>query len=381
MSALPARAGPSGDDGRLLAMDHLRALAMFVGVVFHAALAHSPKLQPYWPTADRQSSDWVDTALWLPHLLRMPLFFLVAGYFTAWVVARRGLPGLASQRWRRILLPLLLAWPVVHFGTLAILDWAVHSLAELPPMLAWYSQWRGAVPPQRLPPSLGHLWFLYYLLLFSLLFWVGRSLEFGGLITRLMQLGPRALLLVLPAALVPGFLLTSVPHPAPESVLPQAWALLVFGPFFALGVGLHGRLDWLQPLQPVLLPGLLACALLYALFLHLLRTTGLDALHPYAPASLACVQATLAAWGTLLCLLAGLRWLNRPSALLRRLAGSAYWTYLVHLPLLFALQLLMFDLQLHWPLKLAITIAATLALCLGSHALLVQHTALRRYLG
>jgi glucan biosynthesis protein C len=374
----PAGCAP---EGRLLAMDHLRALAMLVGVVFHASLAYSPLLQPYWPSADRQSSALVDALIWLPHLMRMPLFFLVAGFFTAWLAAHRGLAGLARQRLRRILLPLLVSWPLVHFGMLAALDWAALTLAHPSPMLRWYAEWRAMPEPMRVPPSLGHLWFLYYLLLFSLLFWVGRSLELGSLLARITQRGPRVLLVLLPLLLLPGFLLTSAPHPAPESLLPQAWALLVFGPFFALGVAAHGRLDWLQPLQRLLAPGLLACALLYAIFLHLLGTTPAEALHPTSTAALAVVQATLAAWGTLLCLLAGLRWLDRPIPLLRKLTASAYWTYLIHLPLLFVLQFLLLDLGLPWPLKLAIAISAALALCIGSHTLLVQHTPLRRYVG
>ena len=81
------------------------------------------------------------------------------------------------------------------------------------------------------------------------------------------------------------------------------------------------------------------------------------------------------------CLLAGQRLLDRPNPLMRYLAQSAYWTYLLHLPLLFAIQYLLMDLELHWPLKFALASAGTLALCLLSYQLLVRHTPLRRFVG
>ena len=37
----------------------------------------------------------------------------------------------------------------------------------------------------------------------------------------------------------------SAPHPAPEGLLPQFWALIFYGAFYALGTQLHARPDWL----------------------------------------------------------------------------------------------------------------------------------------
>ena len=47
-------------DTRLHWADHLRALAMLAGVAFHAALAYSPLMAGFFPTADRQNSAVVD---------------------------------------------------------------------------------------------------------------------------------------------------------------------------------------------------------------------------------------------------------------------------------------------------------------------------------
>ncbi len=363
-------------DARIHAFDHLRALAMLLGVAFHVGLAYSPLMQSFWLTADRRTWVGFDVVLWFLHLLRMPLFFLVAGFFTAWLDERRGMGGLARQRVRRILVPLVVFWPLTHVAMTRMTVLAAREVEHPSQVLSFLREWLLRDDAPMTLPSLGHLWFLYYLLLFSVLFWVGRCLDFGAVLRRWMALGAPLVAATLPFLILPGFALTSAPHPAPESYFPQLWALLVYGPFFALGVGLHGRLDFFEPLRPWLLPATFVCLGCYALFYHSLGSGQAEA--PWATAAL---QAVIAAWGTLCCLMLGLRLLARPSSKLRFVGASAYWTYLAHLPLVFAIQYVLLDRD--WPLivKFTLTTLVTLALCFASYALLVRCTPLRRFVG
>lgn len=368
---------------RLHAMDHLRALAMLAGVLFHAALAHSVLMQPFWPTATGAASWTVDALVWLSHLVRMPLFFLVAGFFAAMLLQRRGMGGLMRQRLRRVLLPLLVAWPLVTLASIAAFDWALaHVQASNGVLTALRAAQAGAgadAPP--LPLSTGHLWFLYYLLLFAVLLWIGRVLEAGRWLQAVFARGPWVVALGLPLLLAGPFALTSAPHPAPESLLPALWAIGLYGSFFALGVGLYGRLDWLAPLQRAWWPGVIVVLALQAVFVWRLQAGPVERLWPHAAWPTALLEAAIAAWGTLLCLLAGLRWLARPSAALRYLAGSAYTVYLLHLPLLFALQFALMDTGLSGATFFALSVAGTLAGCLLVYELAVRRTALRRWVG
>lgn len=378
---LPTALAPTPLDTRLHSFDHLRALAMLVGVLFHAALAYSPLLQPFWPSADRQSWWGIDAVIWLPHLLRMPVFFLVAGYFSADLLARRGMTGLMRQRLQRILLPLLVALPLLHIGMLELTRWAATTVEHRSGLLELVHAWMAMPDPPPAPLGTGHLWFLYYLLLFSVLHWVGRTLELGALFERMRAAGPRALALLLPIVLLPGFALSPAPHPAPESLLPQFWAIGIFGPFFAFGVALHGRLHWLQSLRSWLLPGVLACLLLYAVFCGWLSVELDVAATTTPPWSIVMAQGCVAAWGTLGCVVAAATWFDRPSPVLRYLATSAYWTYLLHLPLLLFIQYALMDLDLHWIWKLLVAIATTMIVCLLSYEVLVRRTPLRRFVG
>ncbi|MGB4487097.1 MAG: acyltransferase family protein [Pseudomonas veronii] len=366
---------------RLHYMDHLRALAMLAGVLFHAALAYSPLMQPIFPPADRQTAVVVDLVAWGLHLVRMPLFFLVAGFFAAWILASRSGAALARQRVRRLLVPLLLAWPLVWLSLSAATDWAAANVEHPSAMLTMIAQWMQQPDPPRLPPSTVHLWFLYYLLLFAVVHWALRTLELGRLGQRLLQRHPAWVLLGLPLLLVPALASVSAPHPAPESLVPQFWAITFYGSFFALGTLLHGRPDWIERARPIakwLLPG---AAVAYLAFLWRLAVDPPSVSQLTAPWPTAVLEAGLSVWLTVLCLLAGQSLLNRPNPVMRYLAQSAYWTYLLHLPVLFALQYRLMDVELAWPLKFLMASTVTLGVCLISYQLLVRHTPLRRFVG
>lgn len=365
---------------RLHYMDNLRALAMLAGVLFHAGLAYSPLAQPVWPAADRDNSDIVDLFAWLLHLFRMPLFFLVAGFFTAFLLQRDGVAGLFRNRAMRIGLPFLLCWPLLHLSLKALTLHAAATVAHPSPMLGFIHmliESSDGLPPML--PGTGHLWFLYYLMNLYVLVWVARSFELGWLAARVRALSPVWVLGVLPLLLVPALASVAAPHPAPESVFPQFWALAFYGAFFAFGYLLHGEPEVAERLRrPV--PWLLAgSALLYAVWLIAIdRGAGLAA---SASWQVAVLQAYISVWMSAACLALGHRLLDRHDRLLRPLADAAYWTYIVHLPILLAIQYRLMDFDLPWFAKFAIAVTATMLTCLMSHRLLVQRSVLARMFG
>lgn len=105
-------------------LDALRAIAMLLGIVLHAALAFAPIP---WTVSDSQQSEWFVVLFSAIHGFRMPLFFLISGFFTAMLWRKRGLGGLIKQRSLRIALPLFL-------GCLTIVPamWMVSSFVSRP---------------------------------------------------------------------------------------------------------------------------------------------------------------------------------------------------------------------------------------------------------
>ena len=78
---------------RYHALDALRAAMMFLGIYLHAVAAYTPEAGWPWKQAEQTS-----TLLWslsLIHVFRMPIFYAMAGFFTALLIARYGFRGAA----------------------------------------------------------------------------------------------------------------------------------------------------------------------------------------------------------------------------------------------------------------------------------------------
>ena len=96
----------------------------------------------------------VDACIWFLHLFRMPLFFVVAGFFAAMLVARRGIGGLFRNRVRRIALPFVIRAAVIDTSQARPLELS-HVIAWLPERIATTTPYStaagtlGADPPRR----------------------------------------------------------------------------------------------------------------------------------------------------------------------------------------------------------------------------------------
>ena len=110
MSSVPNQEHPTPTaprlDPRRHDLDALRAAAMLLGIVYHAALAYAAGT--LWMIQDPSQSSLVYLFQAGVHGFRMPLFFVVSGFFTALLWRRRGLAALWKNRLLRILVPCLL---------------------------------------------------------------------------------------------------------------------------------------------------------------------------------------------------------------------------------------------------------------------------------
>ena len=81
---------------------------MLLGIALHAALTFTPGS---WIVTDvtADSSLWFDEFVLAVHGFRMPLFFMLSGFFTVMLWRRRGLHDLLSHRARRVVVPFILA--------------------------------------------------------------------------------------------------------------------------------------------------------------------------------------------------------------------------------------------------------------------------------
>lgn len=92
-------------DPRRYDLDALRAFAMFLGIILHSALSFMPM---FWPVQDTRQSEWFGVLFSAIHGFRMPLFFMLSGFFTAMLWRRRGPGSTLQQRFTRVLVPCML---------------------------------------------------------------------------------------------------------------------------------------------------------------------------------------------------------------------------------------------------------------------------------
>jgi len=367
--------------GRFDYLDNLRAFAMLAGVLFHAALAYSPMAQGFWLSADPQQHALFDVFAWASHLFRMPLFFFLAGFFTALLWQKAGGVAFAKNRLLRVALPLLLFLPLLTLAMHGVLQFGLAYVTQPSALMQLIKPMFNSESPAELPFSTMHLWFLYHLLFLYVLTYCARVLLSDSLQARALALPPRLLLLLLVLLMLPPLSLVPAPVPAPEWIFPALWALWFYGLFFACGYAVFRHADALARYSADRRVLLGLGALSYAVFYQLLPAD-LRAQQPQGWTKLVVIfcEASGALCWTLAALLYAKRYLNRSNSLLRYLSGVSYWVYLVHIPLLFLVQFGMTDLP--WPAgaKYLVAILVTLSGCLLSFHLLVKPTLLGKML-
>ena len=109
-------------------LDALRAFAMLLGIALHASISFFPVT---WPVQDRNQNDLFGVMFLIIHGFRMPLFFVMSGFFTAMLWRKRGLSALFKHRFRRIGIPLLLSMVTILPLTSWSIRWAVHRSETL----------------------------------------------------------------------------------------------------------------------------------------------------------------------------------------------------------------------------------------------------------
>ena len=99
---------------RYHSLDALRAAMMLLGLVLHSAASYiQAPIGAAWPYHDAQRHPFFDLLIVVIHLFRMPVFFVMAGFFAALLYDRDGPSGFMRNRARRVLLPLVTFWPFV----------------------------------------------------------------------------------------------------------------------------------------------------------------------------------------------------------------------------------------------------------------------------
>jgi glucan biosynthesis protein C len=353
---------------RLHALDNLRAILMWLGIVLHVSAVYATHPMPnVW--LDDQRTEVANALITVIHAFRMPAFFILAGFFAALLAQSRGPAGLLRHRLARLALPFAIFWPIL---------WVLTGLAVLLFLnRIALNQWAVDLAVAANVPHKGvttlHMWFLWLLLWLCVLTSVLMRLPHrwfapaGALMAWLARQPWGFVVLALPlmvatAGYARGFIVNS------SSFLPPWNEWMHYGTYFAFGLMLHGRQAALFELFQR------RWGLHAVLGLVFFAISGLVT-QRHGPMLLGAYSAHCAAWlWSFSSIGLALRFLRSRHPVLNYLSDSAYWVYLVHFPLTIFFGALMFQLPLPALLKMAINITATTVVCLGCYRLFVRHT-------
>ena len=370
-------------DTRIHYMDNLRAFAMLLGVFFHAALAYSPLVQQVWLTADVGKSAALDYAAFLSHIFRMPLFFLIAGFFACLLYEKRGLRKLLSNRVKRVALPFVIFLPLVTASLIMSIGWAIEVVEQKSFMLSLIENMIANPGDNKPPPSTTHLWFLYYLIFFYLVTVLLLKLIKKDL-GRYIFISPKVFLLLAPLVLIPALIKLPAPLPAPERFYPELWSFGYFGMFFGFGWLLYKRQTFIDQLEPyawwLLGVGIIAYSVYHSMLPETIvlkesmMTGNYDVELSLRQLFFALLAAISSVYLTLAILLLGRKFFDRQNRAIRLVADSSYWIYIIHLPIVMFIQFALLDVNWLWQIEFLLSSTATIILGFVTYLLLVRWT-------
>ncbi|MEE3373134.1 MAG: acyltransferase family protein [Planctomycetota bacterium] len=383
-------------------LDALRGFAMLLGIGLHSAMPFG--VGP-WFIQDPQQHDgfrWFFSAV---HGFRMPLFFLLSGYFTSMLWKRRGLRAMVRQRFRRIALPLvvgtLVLVPVMNVTSLAALVGTTvaslrleaeqqvatsmpESARDLPKTRPYVG--RGLIDFDGLIATYGligfvlfylpvfqHLWFLWFLCWLVGLFYVFAAVtekwKWKAPPAWLIS-GPARYLWILPVTMLfQSVMVLQLPWFGPDTstgILPAPHVLGYFAVFFGFGAlyfcsddqqGRLGNWWWLH----------LAIGLLVVLPYGMTRVD--------VPPAIGILLQALYTWSISFGMLGFFRkYFRRANPVVRYLSDASYWLYLTHVPLVVLCQWWVYTWQIPALIKFLTVVGCPTVVLLVIYHHVVRHT-------
>ena len=223
---------------RLYSLDFLRAFALLMGVLLHVLMLF---LEPFDGSEPRLGASIM--FIWI-HTWRMPLFMLLAGFFTALSLSKRDVGNYALNMLIRLGVPILLLWAVIP-----AVDETTSDIFKLPELISW------VLYDLPFTLRLDHLWFLYYLLIFYGVLLLLKSItpriftfisDFKLSSARVLLLWLPILILLSPLNKPTGGIFGEIPTTFGEVEL---GSMLFMASFFLMGLQIQKSARFLEQLQ------------------------------------------------------------------------------------------------------------------------------------
>ena len=331
---------------------------MLLGIPLHACLAYG-EIEYFWVLKDQSHSHLIDQGLNFLRLFRMPLFFAISGFFSALTIDK-GL--FLEKRTKRLLAPLLVFFFIIIVPLK--LAWLAMEVPDklyafdLPYLIEHFKNSFFAPSDGshfRHSPNWGHLWFLLYLFLLSLISVPIRKYikfdfsRFGGLLT-----------FCIISTFLSYFLMKSHWVDQPFKMYPLPSLIMYYGTFYFFGWKLFKFKD-LSLSKGLSYTFLIVGAILALLRSNLEVNTHLGFYEITHSNWQLNALATLATWSLVLGIIYTFKQIfNKESKAISYFVQGSYFIYLIHLPIIILFQIILNRVDSHWAIEFSITTLASL---------------------
>lgn len=367
---------------RIYALDALRAIMMLLGILLHAAITYgSHDYGSFWPLKNPENNILFDLVVAFIHFFRMPVFFVAAGYFGSMLFYKKGPEQMLMNRVKRILLPFLAGVLIVYPLSVFAFFYTTSAFTESSTPLI--NAWKAMVAGKFLPFNVLHLWFLYFLILYSFMSWFiarifNRVTAFtvfaNKLFTYILQ---KPWLRIICLSSLYFICLFWIGEPSLSTN--NKWSIdlpifMTYFLFFETGwvIFKTGSLDQLQKYPKRQLS---IATLLFFAFLFTPWGDSVEML--YAREMLAALFGTLFLFGFIALFLT---FFNTYSRRLSYIMDASYWVYIIHLPIVSFIPGLLADFGIPAFFKFLITLSFTTIICFVSYHYGVRSTFIGKFL-
>jgi glucan biosynthesis protein C len=365
---------------RIYSLDALRAIMMLLGIVIHSAATYSTVNIFPWPVKDNSTSIFYDYIILFIHSFRIPVFFVLSGFFLALQYGKRGVKQTYINRIYRILLPFIASMVLIAPLTRILFMHYIQNIG-----------WKGildSVISLKIYIRLvtGHLWFLYYLFIIITVFHFIKILKIKAVKYILEQVRK-----ILYKNSFKGFILFSFISfvcillqqkgyfETRIDFVPDPLILLTYSVYFVFGYVIYKYKNSLSGIFVKWKLYLLLSSLSSILY-FLLYITVYEKQHIIFNiiASFIC---SLLSWLMVFGLLGFFyKKLNTESKILAMISFSSYWIYVMHLAFVLFFSIFLLDYSIPGYLKFFLNMGTTWLILMILYKLLVEKTFIGRFL-
>ncbi len=300
----------SNSSKRYYSLDLLRVVMTLLGIPLHAAISYMNYLPSRSWDSDIETHYLFDVLFGYIHLFRIPSFFLIAGFFGAMLMERKGLQEFLKNRGQRILVPLLICW----VGIMVL---------------------SGQYPTKQL----GHIWYLYYLILFYLVdLVISRMVSIKQLPTVNHWFRQS---LILPYGILFWMVLTSLTNLTTPfgyvmqntTLVQQLHVWVCYLLFYGFGKLLYFNKDLIFQFKQYGISALAVSIPIMALNYWIYLTYLQDATIEWLPFLGVCITSSIICWLVIFGTIGTIMQYYKPSRIIRYLADASYFIYIIHVPI------------------------------------------------